>query len=483
MSAASYGTNKAAEPIAGEFEHILFPRAPIHQDASLLAKFLSTLAYEEIPSDAVYRAKVIALDTIGCIAAGSDTPLGRSILATYATQQSSAGCSVPGTSARLPPSMAAKVNAWLSDVLDFEDTCLGHPSATVIPAALATAEYLGASPRQFLAGIVAGYEAGTRFHDATQATPEVYKRFAVYHAWHGIAAGAAAIVTAGGTEDQVRSALGHAAANTSLPLWYVQYGRPAHALKANFGQMALGGVDAALCAREGIVGPFAMLSDAERGFAYIIGSDRFDPQQLSAGLRKIWRIRESCLKAFPACGFLHTSVDAASKIVSEIKIDPRSIAHLTIRTFGRIADWFSDNAPASDIDAQLSVQYVCAMALLGLRPGREWYTPALLADPRVGELMSKISVEIDPVAERGFWDNKFSSTVNVSLINGEMHTATVDLAPGHWLRPMSESDVANKFLANVKGTSLEYRGEELIRAIMKLDEAPSLKELQTLLAG
>ncbi|MET4036274.1 MULTISPECIES: MmgE/PrpD family protein [unclassified Bradyrhizobium] len=62
----------------------------------------------------------------------------------------------------------------------------------------------------------------------------------------------------------------HAAANTSLPIWYVQYGRPAHALKANFGQMALVGVDAALCARKDIIGPFAMLGNVERGFATII---------------------------------------------------------------------------------------------------------------------------------------------------------------------------------------------------------------------
>ncbi|TIS17631.1 MAG: MmgE/PrpD family protein, partial [Mesorhizobium sp.] len=125
--------------------------------------------------------------------------------------------------------------------------------------------------------------------------------------------GAAAMVVSGGSEEQFRSALGHAAANTNLPLWYVQYGRPAHALKANYGQMALGGIDAAICARRNIIGPFAMLSDSERGFARIIGSDQFDPSQLSANLRQIWRTKESSLKAFPCCAFLHTTIDAILK--------------------------------------------------------------------------------------------------------------------------------------------------------------------------
>ncbi|WP_162943869.1 MmgE/PrpD family protein [Rhizobium sp. CCGE531] len=463
-------------------EHILFPRGAAHNDAGLLAKFLTELRYESIPVDVLKHAKLITLDTIGCIVAGTDTPLGEKLLAAYQAGEDTGGCCVPGTRLQLSPSMATKLNAWLSDVLDYEDVAAGHPSATVIPAALAMAEYLKSTPKRFLAGVVAGYEAGLRVHDATQATPDVYRRFAVYHAWHGIAAGAAAMVVSGGSEEQFRSALGHAGANTSLPLWYVQYGRPAHALKANYGQMALGGIDAALCARRDIVGPFAMLSDPERGFAKIIGSDQFEPAQLSADLGEVWRTRESSLKPYPSCAFLHTTIDGVSSLVKEHNIDPENLEKLKIRSFSRITEWFSDKAPASDIDAQLSIEYVSAMALLSVEVGREWYSPSLMRNNRVAELMQRIDVELDPVAEEAFWKHdQYLSTIILHTRDGRSFTTTVEWPPGHWRRPFSMNDVAEKFARNLRGSAIEKNTSHIIKTIMNIDHLNSLDDLYCLL--
>ncbi|WP_342723864.1 MmgE/PrpD family protein [Bradyrhizobium sp. B097] len=464
------------------FEDILFPRHPVHQDAGRLAKFLTDLEFTSLPADVLHTAKRVTLDTIGCIATGAATPLGRSILAAYGGGVATSGCCIPGTELRLPPSLAAKVASWLSDVLDYEDVACGHPSATVIPAALAVAEHLSATPQRFLAGVVAGYEAGLRVHDATRAGPEAYRRFAVYHAWHGVAAGAAAIVVAGGTEAQVRSALGHAAANTNVPIWYVQYGKPAHALKANYGQMTLGGVDAALCARQDILGPFAMLSDPERGFAHIIGSDRFDPAQLSADLAQRWRINELSIKPFPSCAFLHTSVDAATSAVKDQDVALDEIESVSIRCFSRITEWFSDAAPATDIDAQLSVQYVTAMGLMVRDPGRHWFAPEMMDNPVVRELMRKMTVEIDPVAEKAFWDEgRYKSSVRIRMRDGRTFDATADWAPGHWRRPFSDADVERKFLSNLRGTPLEPKGDRIVETVMKLDRADSMAELCGLL--
>ncbi|MER8836960.1 MmgE/PrpD family protein [Mesorhizobium sp. M0909] len=466
------------------FEHILFPRSSIHEDAGLLAHFLASLRYEDIPTDVVDTAKLITLDTLGCIIAGADTPLGEKILAAYNGGPGPTGCCIPGTSLKLAPSLAAKVNAWLADVLDYEDDAAGHPSATVIPAALAMAEHVGATPQQFLSGVVAGYEAGLRLHDATQATPEVYRRFAVYHAWHGMAAGAAAMTVVGGTEEQFRSALGHAAANTNIPLWYVQYGRPAHALKANYGQMALGGLDAAICARHNIVGPFAMLSDAERGFAMIIGSDQFQPKHLSAELSTVWRIRESSLKAYPCCGFLHTTIEGVSKLVAAHNIDYQNVTKLRVRTFKRIPEWFSDAAPASDIDAQFSVQYVSAMALLSVEVGREWYSPAMMRNPIVSDLMQRIEIEVDPIAEKAFWDlDQNLSSVTILTKSGQSFSLTIDWPDGHWKRPRNSADTETKFQRNVRGTLLERQSDDIIEQVMNIDRSHSLNKLFSLLTA
>ena len=63
------------------------------------------------------------------------------------------------------PLFAALVNAAASHISEQDDVHNGsvfHPAAVVFPAALATAQHLGASGRDFIAASVAGYEVGIR---------------------------------------------------------------------------------------------------------------------------------------------------------------------------------------------------------------------------------------------------------------------------------------------------------------------------------
>ncbi|MGF6658919.1 hypothetical protein QF000_000563 [Paraburkholderia atlantica] len=91
--------------------HILFPEDPAHSHAGILARFLTDLRYEDIPDDVVHKAKLLTLDTVGCIIAGTDTVLGQKILAAYGTREQTDGCSVADTSLRLAPSLSGKVAA------------------------------------------------------------------------------------------------------------------------------------------------------------------------------------------------------------------------------------------------------------------------------------------------------------------------------------------------------------------------------------
>jgi 2-methylcitrate dehydratase PrpD len=73
--------------------------------------------------------------------------------------------SVVGREGRYPTAGAALLNGTLAHALDFDDTHLPsvlHPSAAVVPAALAAAEAAGASGRDLLAAVAAGDELVVR---------------------------------------------------------------------------------------------------------------------------------------------------------------------------------------------------------------------------------------------------------------------------------------------------------------------------------
>jgi len=67
--------------------------------------------------------------------------------------------SVIGSELKLPSASAALINGTLAHILDFDDTHLPsvlHPSASIVPTALAVAGEVNASPDQILRSVAIG---------------------------------------------------------------------------------------------------------------------------------------------------------------------------------------------------------------------------------------------------------------------------------------------------------------------------------------
>src|SRR3546814_352766 len=136
-----------------------------------LATFAAELDYEAIPADVVARAKLLVLDLTGiALRARFDVDSTPAMMqAMKALGLDSGTGSVIGDRTTVSPPAAALINGALGHSLDFDDTHAPaslHPSAPVVPAALAAAEMVGASGRDLLAGIVAGYETICRLSKA-----------------------------------------------------------------------------------------------------------------------------------------------------------------------------------------------------------------------------------------------------------------------------------------------------------------------------
>lgn len=68
-----------------------------------------------------------------------------------------------GTGFRLNPAQAALANGTSAHARDFDDGGgSGHAGVTVLPAAIAAAEVVGASGRELITATIAGYDIGFR---------------------------------------------------------------------------------------------------------------------------------------------------------------------------------------------------------------------------------------------------------------------------------------------------------------------------------
>ncbi|MGH2793881.1 MAG: MmgE/PrpD family protein, partial [Actinomycetota bacterium] len=130
-----------------------------------LAAFCTELRFGSIPAETQHAAKRHILDTIGVALAASSNGVASPIVDAVRAWAGAREASVIGHDYGAPAPHAALANGTLAHALDFDDThveSVVHPSAFVVPAALAVAEESGADGRMLLTACVAGYEVSTR---------------------------------------------------------------------------------------------------------------------------------------------------------------------------------------------------------------------------------------------------------------------------------------------------------------------------------
>ena len=153
-----------------------------HETATLAA-YVANLKFEDIPHEVRERAKALTLDFLGsAIRARRDaesTPSLVKMLEALALDGSGES-TVFGDTRTWTPAVAALLNGALGHSLDFDDTHADsslHPSAPVVPAAFAVSEMVGASGRDVLTAIVAGYEVCCRLGNALDPTSHYARGF------------------------------------------------------------------------------------------------------------------------------------------------------------------------------------------------------------------------------------------------------------------------------------------------------------------
>ena len=134
-----------------------------------LARHFAGLDYERIPPKNVADAKQLVLDYLGVAIAGSQTESGRIAREFAVTTGGVPEATLIPSGQRVPALHAAFANAIAAHSIELDDVdvlALFHFSPPVVSAALATAERVKASGRDFIAAVVAGCEMMARLSEA-----------------------------------------------------------------------------------------------------------------------------------------------------------------------------------------------------------------------------------------------------------------------------------------------------------------------------
>ena len=399
-----------------------------------LAEFASGIDYETLPGAVRERTKALVSDHVAiAYRARQEAAISPSIVSALGRLGLGAGeASVIGDTRTYAPPAAAFFNGALAHCLDFDDTHARsslHPSAPIVPAALAAAEMVSANGRDCIAAITAGYEVQIRLSLALGPSAHYARGFHPTATCGVFGAAAAAGRILGLKVEEMVHAYGLCGSQAAGSMQFLADGawnKPFHV-----GYAAMSGLIAASLASEGFRGA----ADAIEGDAGFLASYAPDPSPGEAvrNLGIDWETLEIAVKPYPSCRYGHAAMDALIALRADHGIDDDAVESVRVglpqtcwRLIGNPEP--EKQNPQNYVDGQFSMPFVAAVALR--EGGMSWDSYAAhLDDPRTRSLCRRISSEVDAEVETHF-PAHMAGSARVRTRDGEEFEKLVVIAKG-----------------------------------------------------
>jgi len=439
-----------------------------------LHAFVTRTTYADLPPAVQAMAGRCLLDLAGTAAAGLLTPVS-GIIREHAVRSFGAGPGAPAArilldGRRASPAGAALAGGMTIDAIDSHDGHVltkGHAGCALLPGLLALAD-AGAplGGEEFLAALVIGYEVAIRAGIAQHATCPDYHTSG---AWNALGVAAIAARLGGFDEPTFRHALGIAEYHGPRSQMMRCIDDPTM-VKDGSGWGAMTGLSAAELAGLGFTGAPALVVESA------------PVAHLWSDLGTRWRILELYFKAYPVCRWAQPSVEAALSLVRAHGLAPGQIRGIVVETFHE-ACRLDQYRPASTEEAQYSVPFPVAAALVRGRLGAAEITGEALADPAILEMSHRIELREDATLSARFPAERYARAT-VTLTDGRVLRSETTPARGDAERPLPAAEIVAKFHALAEPTLGAATARALREVIEALPGAPDVTALlDLLLAG
>jgi 2-methylcitrate dehydratase PrpD len=274
---------------------------------------------------------------------------------------------------------------------------------------------VGASGRDVLTAIVAGYEVCCRLGNALDPTSHYAKGFHPTATAGTYGAAAAASKLFGLSQAQIIAAFGVSGSQAAGSLQFLVNG--AWNKRYQVGAAAMNGVIAATLARNDFVGASESI---EGKHGLLVGySDNAHPAMATAGLGTIFETMKVGVKPYPSCRYTHAALDALIAMRREHNLTPDQIRRVEIGLHRNGITLTGDAAtkrhPTSIVGGQFSMFFTGAIALDQGRFG--WDDYERLGDAAIDALADKFDVVQDDRLEIGR-THPFGARVSITTDDG-----------------------------------------------------------------
>lgn len=448
----------------------------------IFAEFVARASPGMLTSALRDKLKEVLIDYIGVVASGATTaPSTESIYKGILSLGAASGSDTVLTKGqKFSPQYAALLNATFGHSLDFDDTYAPgtlHAGVTVISAALALAEALGAercSSELAMIAIAVGYEITCRL--GRELGDDSYAQGMHNTATAGIFGAVATIAVLKHLPARtVEMAFGLAGSKAAGSMQYLENGSWNKRLHPGFAAH-----DAFVCvalAENGVIGAEKII-EGKLGFlhAYSPKKDK-DLGRLTEGLGEDWTWLTSSLKPYPACRMTHGFIEMAGEMAAQASATNTDVKHITLSMppanfilVGRPQP--NKVRPQNVVDAQFSAYFQTAHAWCH---GAAFDLAAYgrLDDPAVHRVSDRITCVVDERLR------SMAGRIRVEFDDGSVREREMLEPLGEVSHPFTTDKVEAKFLSLMTPVYGAERARQVLSLIYDLEQR-QVGELMTL---
>ncbi len=446
-----------------------------------VAESCASSDFSSLSDEVVDRARYLLLDFLGCAIRGtlsaSTTPVLR-----LAKRKCSEQEQVPiiGTELRSEPSFAALAMGTAAHSLELDDVVNSaslHPAVAVVPAVLSAGCQCKSSGAELLTAMVIGYELMVKLGIALSPAAHYRQGFHPTGTCGAFGAAAASARIMNLSAEKFTHALGIAGSQAAGSLEFLSDG--SYTKRFHAGWAAHSGMVAAELAREGFTGP-ASIIEGKLGFLHGYSSES-NPDDVLRGWADPWEVLKTSIKPHACCRYKQGPIDCLRAIMEKHELRPEDISRVDIAIldagFALVADPIDKKRdPRSVVDAQFSMPFGAALAVLRKDASLERYSLEEIESEDVRAFMNRVNCARDPELDREF-PAKWPARVSVKTTDGGEFEYRLEHPKGDPENPLSWDELIAKFTSLASQVLPESQCAEIISLVKKVDHLEDISEL------
>ncbi len=443
-----------------------------------LASWAAKLCLNDIPPTVADAAKRCIIDVVGVSIAGSQFCVADTARKIAAYEYPAGSCTVIGTTNKLSALGASFCNGVAAHCLDFDDTCydgIVHGSAAVWPSVLAAGEMAGASGEEVLTAFIAGVE--TEYKSGRFFTHHLYKKGWWNSSVLGvIGAAVGASKLQGFDETLTMNAIQNAACFSFGPRALLG----THLKPTAMGITASTGIKSALLARHGLVGPGDVF-ESPRGMIHLF-NDGVENETSLDFLGKNYSLESPgiAFKLYPVCSAAQAAAEALGEILTDHNLKRGDVSKVICEVPPLVAVSLVYPKPADITQAQFSMPFALGCILAYGRLGVAQLSEDVLTQVTLRKEMQKVEMietESLSVSEHDRTHCPEGSVVTVIKKSNEKIRLFNGAATGMPIKPMSDNQLNDKFMACAKTQLTSKQAGALLNRLRSIEKIASINDL------